>query len=134
MNLDVLNIDDDKMVLYIHQKLMTNSKFSSSPKTFEDPNEAIKHITKEKSDDLKFLIFLDINMPKLDGWKVLEELEKLQLDRYCYVYIMTSSIDSRDEDRARNHPSVIGFLEKPLSIDKLYSLKTTKELLLFFSN
>jgi CheY-like chemotaxis protein len=133
MNLDVLNIDDDKMVLFIHKKIMELSKFSNSPKVFQDGYEAIKYITKEKTGNLKFLIFLDINMPKLDGWGVLEELEKLELDRFCFVLIMTSSLDSKQEERAKNHASFIGFIEKPLSIDKLNNLKTTKELSVFFS-
>lgn len=133
MNLDVLSVDDDKMVLFIHQKIMKHSQFSTFPKAFEDGYDAIDYIAKEQSYNLKFLIFLDIKMPRLDGWEVLEELERQRLDEFCYVYVLTSSIDHRDEERAKKHKCVLGFLEKPLSIDKLYALKTTKELSVFFS-
>lgn len=132
MTLDVLSVDDDKLVLFIHQRIMKHSQFSTFPKAFEDGYDAINYIAKEKSHSLKFLIFLDLKMPSLDGWGILEELERQKLDEFCYVFVLTSSIDYRDEERVTKHTCVLGFLEKPLSIDKLLDLKLTKELSAFF--
>ena len=132
MTLDVLSVDDDKLVLFIHQRIMKHSQFSTFPKAFEDGYDAINYIAKEKSHSLKFLIFLDLKMPSLDGWGILEELERQRLDEFCYVFVLTSSIDYRDEERVKKHTCVLGFLEKPLSIDKLLDLKLTKELSAFF--
>ena len=132
MNLEVLNVDDDKMVLFIHEKMMIHSGFSKSPKSFEDGYETLSYISEHKSEDKKFIIFLDVNMPNFDGWDFLEELENRQLDRFCYVFIVTSSIDSSDKDKAETYAPVSGFVEKPLSIDKLESLKQTKDIQHFF--
>ncbi|MFD0931516.1 response regulator [Psychroflexus salinarum] len=132
MNLEVLNVDDDKMVLFIHEKMMIHSEFSNSPKSFENGYLTLTYISENKSEDKKFVIFLDVNMPNLDGWDFMDELEKRELDSYCYIFVVTSSIDSSDKDRAATYDAAIGFVEKPLSIDRLKELKKTKELLPFF--
>ncbi|GAA0754417.1 response regulator [Psychroflexus lacisalsi] len=132
MNLEVLNVDDDKMVLFIHEKMMIHSEFSSSPKSFEDGYNTLTYISEHKSDDKKFVIFLDVNMPNLDGWDFMDELEKRELDGYCYIFVVTSSIDTSDKEKAATYDAAIGFVEKPLSIESLKNLKTTKELLPFF--
>lgn len=133
MDFEVLNVDDDKMVLFIHDKMMNHSGFCSSPKSFEDAYQTLAYISEHKAEDKKFVIFLDLNMPKLDGWDFIEELEKKELDKYCYILIMTSSIDLSDKEKAESFEAVIGFVEKPISIDKLNDLKKKKELLPFFS-
>ncbi len=133
MKLEVLNVDDDKMVLFINEKMIINAEFSSSPKSFEDGYETLAYISKHKTDDKKYVIFLDLNMPNLDGWDFMEELENQGLASYCYIFIVTSSIDPSDKEKAATYAAAIGFVEKPLSIDKLNDLKKTKELISFFS-
>ncbi|NEV92665.1 response regulator [Psychroflexus sp. YR1-1] len=132
MDFEVLNVDDDKMVLFIHEKMMTHSGFSSSPKSFEDAYQTLAYINKHKAEDKKFIVFLDINMPNLDGWEFMVELEKQRLDKYCYILVMTSSIDPSDKEKAATFAAAIGFVEKPISIDKLNDLKQKKELQPFF--
>lgn len=133
MNFEALNVDDDKMVLFIHDKMMVHSGFSDSPKSFEDGYETLTYISEHKSDDKKFVIFLDVNMPNLDGWEFMEELENRKLDSHCLVFVVTSSIDTNDKEKAATYDAAIGFVEKPLNIDKLKELKKTKELLPFFN-
>lgn len=132
MNIEVLNVDDDKMVIFIHEKMMIHAKFSDSPKSFEDGYETLDYISNQKSEDKKFIIFLDVNMPKLDGWTFMGQLEKRKLTAYCKIFIVTSSIDDLDKQKAETYPVAIGFVEKPLSIDKLKDLRKTKELLTYF--
>ncbi|SDG39150.1 response regulator [Psychroflexus sediminis] len=128
MDFEVLNVDDDKMVLFIHEKMMIHSGFSSSPKSFEDAHETITYISEHITEEKKFVIFLDVNMPDLDGWGFMEELEKKGLDKYCYIFVMTSSIDPSDKEKAVTYAAAIGFVEKPLSVEKLNDLKTKEEL------
>ena len=132
MNVEVLNVDDDKMVLFIHQKMMVNAQFCDSPKSFEDGYVSLAYIEKEKNNDKHFIIFLDVNMPKLDGWAFLDLLENKGLSSYCYVFVITSSIDHSDQDKAKAYAAVIGFVEKPLSIEKLKNLNTADQLKPFF--
>ena len=72
------------------------------------------------------IVFLDINMPLMDGWEFLEEFERLPepTRNKCYVIMLTSSIDTSDIERARRYSSVIEFVSKPLTKDKLKLLES----------
>jgi CheY-like chemotaxis protein len=65
----------------------------------------------------KTVLFLDINMPGLNGWQVLAQLEQLPkaLRKHLDVYILTTSPNVRDEYRASRSPLVKCYLQKPLS-------------------
>ncbi len=134
MKLEVLNVDDDKMVLFIHEKMMGHAEFSSHPKSFLNGYETLDYISEYKNEDTKFLIFLDVNMPNLDGWQFMDELKTLGLTKYCYVLVVTSSIDLSDKEKSDTYPVVIDFVEKPINIEKLKELKHLKQLQPFFEN
>ena len=71
-----------------------------------------------KADNLKYpVIFLDINMPVMNGWQFLEQMQILNLNPT--VYILTSSIDQSDISKARTFKNVKAFLTKPLTYDKM---------------
>jgi CheY-like chemotaxis protein len=61
------------------------------------------------------VIFLDLNMPEMDGWEFLQALQPRQqeLAGRVKIYILTSSLDQQDQQTARDYPLVAGFLLKP---------------------
>ncbi len=63
------------------------------------------------------VVLLDINMPTLSGWDVLEKIEKFpkQTLDLLNIYIVSSSVDTDDHDRAAGNPLVLGYLEKPIT-------------------
>ena len=69
-------------------------------------------------------ILLDINMPELNGWQVLEKLQELSLPvKECLtVFMLSTSIDPNDKQKAQEHPLIQGYIEKPLSRDILKSI------------
>jgi response regulator RpfG family c-di-GMP phosphodiesterase len=69
-------------------------------------------------------ILLDINMPELNGWQVLEKLQELPLPvKECLtIFMLSTSIDSNDKQKAQEHPLIQGYIEKPLSRDILKSI------------
>lgn len=91
---------------------------------FNDPKEAIYSI---EHDYLTYpehtIIFLDINMP-YSGWKVLEGFEGYTRAVYKHflIYILTSSADARDAEKARQYPLVKGCLQKPITKDDLLEI------------
>ena len=70
------------------------------------------------------IIFLDINMPITDGWGFLEEFHELKktLGKDIKIYMVSSSIDPRDHNRAKNIPEVTEYMEKPVSMSKFSEL------------
>ena len=65
------------------------------------------------------IIFLDLNMPVMDGWSFLDE--KMN-GNYCpkvKIALLTSSIRSRDRERALKYECVVDYLEKPLTREKV---------------
>jgi CheY-like chemotaxis protein len=69
---------------------------------------------------LPHFIFLDINMPVVDGWLFMDEFVRLKpaFGQVPRVFIVSSSIDPRDMQRAADHPDIEGYIEKPISPDK----------------
>ncbi len=90
--------------------------------TFIDPKKAVNYIQTLVAPPGKknVVLFLDINMPGVDGWKVLEEFKSLYTEHTIpvLIYMLSSSVNPQDSYRA-NDPFVCGYIEKPLSVAKL---------------
>jgi CheY-like chemotaxis protein len=69
-------------------------------------------------------IFLDLNMPEMNGWEFLDALMLPVMSSFSFpkIYILSSSLDPSDRLRAGNNPLVSGFLSKPLEAENLQFL------------
>ena len=116
--LKVMLVDDQKMANFINKKLIEISGFSSHIIDYTIPNAALSNLDKDQPD----LIFLDLNMPEINGWTFLDILEKDK--RPTRVVIVTSSTSSIDKEKAQKYARVIDFLTKPLTKNTILSLKS----------
>ncbi|TFF35790.1 ATP-binding response regulator [Mucilaginibacter psychrotolerans] len=112
----IVIVDDDLIVNKLHKMMLSRYKKNAAIYDFHDPQKALDYIYLNKPD----LIFLDINMPEIDAWSFLRELETYPFD--SSVIIVSSSIDTNEKNKARAHPFVKEFVTKPLTWDKLKSL------------
>jgi CheY-like chemotaxis protein len=71
-------------------------------------------------DKLPEIIFLDLNMPVMDGWEFLGEFVKIKnnFDKKISLYVVSSSIDPRDLERAKSFNLVTDYLIKPIELKK----------------
>lgn len=96
---------------------------------FEKPNEGLDFILTEirEHDPGQFIIFLDINMPQLSGFDILDRLVTESMDplKKLQIFMLSSSIDSRDKDKARTYNIVKGYIEKPLTIELAREILST---------
>jgi len=92
---------------------------------FVSPLQALQYINSAyTTHPVSTVILLDINMPELNGWQVLAKLEELPagIKQYITIFMLSSSIDPKDKEKATANPLVTGYIEKPLSKEILYSL------------
>jgi CheY-like chemotaxis protein len=120
-------VDDDASNNFICERAIHALFPESTIRLFTHPESALKAIEKEYREGFEkgsIVLFLDINMPHLGGWEFLEEFEKLsdKIQQQFSVYIVSSSIDKMDQQRAASNSGVLGFLSKPLIVKELQLL------------
>lgn len=80
---------------------------------FESPTVALEWLSTNPAD----ILLLDINMPEMKGWQVLDELERRGIN--IQVKMLTSSMDPHDVEESKNYGMVSGFLNKPLKEEEV---------------
>lgn len=114
----VFLVDDDPINNLINRRLLGKTGISSRIDEFLGGQDALEKINQLNPDD-SLLIFLDINMPVLNGWEFLNRYLAAFPNRDDKIVILSSSIDFQDRQKADEYKVVSGFLEKPLTIDKI---------------
>ena len=123
--MDILIIDDDPISIFLAKLLLNRCGLFDNVTAYHNPVEALLFIQDQiDSNMLPQVILLDINMPLLDGWELLEKLKPcyLQLSVKNSIYMLTSSTDISDINRAKDHQLVTDILFKPLAIGKIQEI------------
>ncbi len=117
-------IDDDEIALNIAQWYLKKHELFNDSLAFNSPTLALEAFEKMVASDsaLPDVLLLDLNMPVLDGWNVLEILNANTALSAIPVAIITSSIDPLDRLKASGYSQIFDFIEKPYSVEKLSKL------------
>jgi two-component system, chemotaxis family, chemotaxis protein CheY len=119
-------IDDDKIFQLTASKTIKASQLTDQVLQFENGEDAMRYLKDHiaEATNLPDYIFLDINMPFMDGWMFLEDYAVLKpsLAKPMTIYMVSSSIDPRDINRARNNRDVAEYVIKPVSREKFREL------------
>ncbi|WP_339864072.1 response regulator [uncultured Algoriphagus sp.] len=111
-------VDDDPINNLINKRLLGKVNIAENIIEFLEGEEALIKL-KDFDEHHRLLIFLDINMPVLNGWEFLDKYQLLHPNRTDKIIILSSSIDYQDRFKAQGYKVVTGFLEKPLTLDKI---------------
>jgi len=116
----ILLIDDDSEDNFFHQMVIEEMNIVDHIEVALNGVEALNFLKKENQTHPD-IIFLDINMPKMNGWEFLEAYAKLNPDQKAklLVVMLTTSINPLDKERAEQFPDIIGFNSKPLTKEML---------------
>ncbi len=122
----ILLVDDDATTNFLHRRAI--SKATAQVEVHEALNgqlaiEQLKVWLKQGVEPPQY-IFLDINMPQLDGWGFLESYRKLPSEwrSNAKLYMLTTSLNPDDHERASGYPEVIGIVDKMLSSERFTAL------------
>ncbi len=112
-------IDDDEINNMLSMRMLNRVLPESESMAFLNAEEALEILMGPNS-NIPDSIFLDINMPCMNGWEFLDELTVRNI--HIPVYMLTSSIDPRDQEKAGSYEYVKDFISKPLREDRLKML------------
>lgn len=122
-------VDDDKIFQLTASKTIKATSISDNVLQFGNGEEALAYIRSHANDTdaLPDFIFLDINMPFIDGWMFLDDFAviKPSLKKEIAIYMVSSSIDPRDIARAKQHSDVKDYVIKPVTREKFIELLQT---------
>ena len=125
--MDTLIIDDAPIGIFLTTRLLRREGQPTDVITsFVSPVEAVAFFRQQgPTGRLPHVVLLDLNMPLLSGWGVLDALKPLEahLLGRCVVYVLTSSLAPTDEARAQQYPLVAGVLHKPLDGAKIRAMQ-----------
>ena len=111
----VLLVEDDPISGFLAEQVLKHH-----------PKSPVYHWVKNGQDALDWLeqnsascILLDLSMPVMDGFEMLEYLQRQELCSALNIVILTSSNREADRRKSEQFPCVKGFIEKPLTEEKL---------------
>ena len=118
-------IDDDPIFIYGTKRLMAEVDFCETVLVFENGQDAIDgfHEITSRGEKLPSVIFLDLNMPIMNGWEFLEDFTRIPNHNRekVIVYIISSSVDPRELERI-NYNVVNNYILKPITKEDLVNI------------
>jgi response regulator RpfG family c-di-GMP phosphodiesterase len=121
-------IDDDPINNFICRQVIEASvKDPVQVLDFTIPEQALAYISTQYNaykKNMKTVLFLDVNTATLSAWEFLERFATLkkQVKNMFSIYIISSSVDEGDREKALSNGYVKGFLVKPITIDSLHKI------------
>jgi len=118
-------VDDSPFDCLIAEKVIQNTQRHLSVTSFQDGGKALDYITGLGSKpEMDTIIFLDIQMPVMNGFTFVEQFEELpaEIRRGYGIFFTTSSINQNDITRGKSYKSVLNFLNKPLTTANLQQI------------
>lgn len=126
---NVLIVDDDLVYRFAAVRTIAATGMVTKVTECENGQEALNYIndTLTAGEELPDIIFLDINMPVMNGWDFLAKFKKVMAGhpKAVHVYIVTSSIDQSDMEHAREYGNVTDYIIKPVSKEAFARILTT---------
>lgn len=123
-------VDDDPIYQIIVSKIINRSAMFSKIIPFKNGKEALDQLQEviNNNEAIPDIILLDINMPIMDGWEFMEELNNLKpksLDK-IRIYIVSSSIAIEDKTKSKKFKTILGYISKPVTVNDIILIASSE--------
>ena len=118
----VLLVDDDAATNFLAELALSNLSIAGEIQVASDGLVACELLKQNSCPDI---IFLDIRMPRMDGFDFLESLNEMNICKHVKIVMLTSSTRPEDKARALSYNAVIEYIEKPLTEDIIQKIADT---------
>ena len=122
-------IDDDPIFIYGTKRMIKETDFCNSIIVFNNGEDALLGLTEafDIHHELPQVIFLDLNMPIMNGWEFLDEFVKLPNTTLAQtvIYVISSSVDPRDIERVKEYELISNYILKPITPNDLEMVLNT---------
>ncbi|HPW97717.1 MAG TPA: response regulator [Flavobacterium sp.] len=124
----VLCVDDDPITLMLCKKVIERVNYTKEVDTAKNGEDAIAYFNQLKNNQEipPELVLLDLNMPIMNGWELLDaylELEFNLIFKETKFIVLSSTIDPSDIEKSKSYPMVIDFISKPITKEILAEIK-----------
>ncbi len=121
-------IDDNTISNILVTKLVEYEKVTNNLRTFQYAVQALEYLSKAAQYEIHNfpeIIFLDVNMPQMDGWEFLQEYMQLPTEatKNCHLFMLSSSISESDIEKAKNYSVVTDYISKPITREILKDIR-----------
>lgn len=120
-DLQYILIDDSEFDLFLNKEFLLMSGITGPIESFDSAADALAFIIKEGDQIKESIILLDIHMPIMNGFEFLEKFELFpeHIKNKVKVFMVSSTLDLKDRELAKNSKTVIDLLPKPLNVKVL---------------
>jgi len=121
----ILFIDDEYSSNYYHEFILKDCSLVKETSSFLSARKALKYFRDIKAgipNKMPDVIFLDINMPEIDGFEFIDLFQAIQLEQPPIIIIISTTLHPNEEEKAKNHPLVFNFINKPLTVEFIQEL------------
>ena len=119
--INVLIVDDNDVDILISKKNLEMSGLASRIDVAKNGREALSFLEDSQINEMPDVILLDINMPVMDGWAFMNSIDVFTLAQKGQprIFMVSSSLNLSDNDKAAKNPMISGFITKPFNQEKL---------------
>ncbi len=121
-------IDDDDIYINLIKRIIETRKLCENLIVFKNGKQSLDYfeslLQDTDEDKIPDIILIDLNMPIMDGWEFIEQFTKIKnrFNKSITLYIVSSSINPIDIDRAKSLNTIKDYLVKPIVMNQLESI------------